>query len=462
MPTLALTEQDGLFAPIAGGQTQFLDDYGHRYCAFAGGWGAGKSYAGSRKTSNLHVYNAFDDAGRPTFVASMVVAQTYQLARTVNIPQMREAFDQMGLSHRFMGDPTRYCFELPDLGTKARPSLIYVRSADAAEKIAGFEVGAVWGDEAARWPFAREGEDPIGDAFLQSDGRLRSKGSRVRQFNVTYTNEGEDTRVWKDFEGDPKADHVLYRGSTRQNVHLPPDYVAAQVSQLSADLVAQYVDGFAAKLGANLVYWNFEADRNTDKSLDLVSGLPLQLSVDFNKSPGMHAEVGQHFVGDELLTAVYELHGQGMLIKPMMMKFSHQFGGDLLSGKYPCVELFGDVSGNTGSMSDGESYWDVICDELKAYKIPYRVRLPTHAPGVVDRVNATNAAFCSATGKVRYKVHPRCARLVTDFRSMKWDGNEMNKRDKKLSHASDADTYRLHYLMPIRRPAKSFGMAAAV
>ncbi len=455
-------EDAALFDPNPGAQRAFMDDYAHRYCAFAGGWGAGKSFAGSRKTANLHAYNAFDDAGRPTYVASLVVAPTYQLAQTINIPQMRDAFDAMGLSHRFVADPKVYAFVVPDFGTKAKPSFIYVRSADAADKIAGFEVGAVWGDEAARWPFAQDGEDPLGDALLQSDGRLRHPRARFKQLNLTYTNEGEDTRVWKDFEGDPKPDHALYRSSTRENRHLPPDYVAAQVAQLSPDLVNQYVDGHAAKLGANLVYGNYDDAVNRDPSLDLVPGVPLQMAVDFNKVPGMHAEIGQHFPEDDLLTTVDELYRPGMLIKQMVLEFFHRYGAAFTEGRFPAMELFGDVSGNTGSMKDGETYWDAISAELKAYGVPHRMRVPSHAPGVADRVNATNSAFRSATGKVRYRIHPRCVRLIQDFKSMKWDGNQLNKRDRKLSHASDADTYRLFYLMPIRpiRKAIVYGGSA--
>ena len=56
-------------------------------------------------------------------------------------------------------------------------------------------------------------------------------------------------------------------------------------------------------------------------------------------------------------------------------------------------------------------------------------------------------------GAVRYQVHPRCQRLIDDYRAMRWsaDGSGADKRDRRRSHASDADGYRVHYLMPIRR-----------
>jgi hypothetical protein len=376
---------------------------------------------------------------------------------------MREAFDRMGLSQRFVADAKKYYFELPDLGTRAKPSLVYVRSADAADKIAGFEVGAVWGDESARWPWAREGQNPLGDAFLQSDGRLRHKGARFHQFNVTYTNEGEDTRVYQDFEDVPKPGHSLHRASTRQNRHLPPGYVETHLANLSADLVSQYIEGYAAKLGANLVYYNYDDARNKDPGVTLVHGLPLQLSVDFNKTPGMFACIGQYFPTDDLLTTRYVIHKAGLLIKAMVLQLYYQFSADFAARRFPVLELFGDVAGRTGNANDGESYWEALTAELTHYGIPWRLRLPSHAPLQVDRANAANSAFQSAAGKVRWKIHPDCKELIRDLKSLKWDGrHKIDKQQKELSHASDADTYRCHYLMPIRRIELPAGTPAAV
>lgn len=460
MPTLEAIETPDLFGPHAGAQEQFLNDYSNRYCAFAGGWGAGKSWAGSRKLANLHFHNAMDAQGKLTGVDSLIVAPTYQLAEVVNLPQMRAAFDEMGLPHRFISNPKIYAFELPSLSLKHDPSYIYVRSADIANLIAGFEVGAVWGDEVARWPYAREGEDPVGDPMLQADARLRDARARVKQFNFTYTNEGEDTRVYRDFEESPKPGHKLYRGSTRENVSLPPDYVVAQLEQLSPDLATQYVDGYAAKLSSNIIYSNFDVTRNaSDATLDLEPGLPIQMGVDFNKNPGMHAVIGQHFKDKELLTAIACLHRRGMLIKQMMHEFDTRWGERIRAGEFPKVELFGDPSGNTGSMSDGETYWDVIRAELRARDIPYSMMVAHSHPLIADRANSVNSAFCSASGKIKYLIHPRCDVLIRDYRHMKWDGNKMDKRQKEMSHASDADGYRVHRLMPILRhigqPAQS-------
>src|SRR5690349_20909009 len=139
------------WSPNRGAQAEFMNDYTHRYCALAGGWFAGKTWAGARKLVDLHYENARDERGRPTGVKSAVIAPTYQLANDFDIPELRRALDEMGLPYEFVADPKRYCFVLPTLSTRKEPSEILIRTADAPERITGWTVGALWGDEAARW-----------------------------------------------------------------------------------------------------------------------------------------------------------------------------------------------------------------------------------------------------------------------------------------------------------------------
>lgn len=448
MLTLELLEDPALFAPNPGGQAAFMDDYHHRFVALAGGWYAGKTWAGARKQANLHVHNAFDDDGQPTGVAGLIVGQDYSLATTINVPEMRAAFDEMGLSYRFVADPKKYWFELPDLGTRDKPSLMYVRSADAPTKINGFTVGHVWGDEVARWP--TDEQDPTRDPLTQTLGRLRDPRAKVRQANFTFTHEGDGTKVYRDFEESPKPHHVLYRAGTFDNPHAR-QFAEDTVAQLTPELKQQYIDGNAANLRGAAVYSSYDDAANKDPSLVLADGIPLHLSVDFNISPGMHAVVGQHVPQADLLTAVHEIHGPRMDVRQMVRSF-----GELVKAlggwRWPELWLFGDPAGNgKWSASGDKSAWDILREALAEYGIPYRIKYGTSAPPVGDRVNAVNCALKTIDGRVRYRIHPRCERLIADFKRMKWDNGELDKKDRKLSHASDADGYRVHWLMPVRK-----------
>lgn len=441
------------FIPNPGGQQGFMDDYEHRYCAFCGGWDAGKTWAGTRKTLSLHAYNAFEGDGQPTYVASLIVAPNYQLAMSVNIPKFQEALDEANISYRFLADPKVFAFDILDFGTKSRPSLIFVRSADAARAIAGFEVGAVYGDEVARWPYTPM--DPLTDAWLQSDGRLRGEKAKFKQFNMTYTPEGDNTRVFVDFELRPKANHKLYRAHTRENVHGGTEFAAVLEGQLSPELANQYLGGYALSTSTGSVYSSYREANQFDESITLNHQLPLQLTVDFNIDPGMHGIIGQYDPTLNLVTSHYELHSLRMDVSKLVTDLKEKLKYIHTIERYQIrspIELFGDATGRNEWAATGESAWDVLENALKAANVPYILKVPAKNPPVSERVNAVNSAMCSATGSIHYVAHNRCILLRNDWELLRWRNGEIDKRDRKISHPSDADGYRVWYLMPIRKP----------
>lgn len=448
MPTIQVIEDDAIFVPNVGGQQAFMDDYKHRYCALAGGWYAGKTWAGARKMANIHVFNAFDASNEATFCKSLAVAQDYQLARTQNIPEIEAAFSEMGLNVEFVADPKKFWFEVPDLGTKSNPSLVYVRSAEAPEKINAFTVGQAWGDEVARWMTSVD--NPRRDPRLQTMGRIRDPKATVQQFNMTFTHEGDDTAVYRDFEEKPKPNHMLYRAGSFENPHAV-QFADGLKGQLTAELADQYLEGKAVSFRGGKVYGSFIYADNVDERLILDPVLPLHLAIDFNISPGMHGIVGQYFPDHDLATAVYELHARGMTIERMLPAFQSLIaknGG----WNYPELLVYGDVSGNARWNATGESSWMYIRNWFRVNMPTLNVRYKVGStnPLVADRVNAVNCALHNISGKVRYRIHPRCERLIDDYKMLKWEGNEVAKDDRKLSHASDADGYRIHWIMPVR------------
>lgn len=458
MPTLTLIEDAKLYEPNPGGQQGFMDDYSCRYCALAGGWYAGKTWAGARKLIDLHVFNAFDDDGNPTGVDSCVIAPTYQLAETINIPELRKAMSEAGIRFKFYADKTKYWFELPQLNAPGDTSLIYVRTADSADKITGFTVGAIWGDEVARWK--SDELNPLNDPILQAKGRLRGDTARFKQFMMTFTHEGDMTKVYEDFEREPKPSHKLYRAGTFDNPHAK-EFGDDLKTQLTPTLANQYLGGLAANFRGGNVYDNFSEEWNVDGSLAFDVMRPVQVAIDFNHNPGSHVEIGQWFPDKQLVTTVFEIYEDKMHARRIVQKLATFFSETLktlpnrdgLTGwKFPGkMELFGDASGSNGQAATGDSCWQEITSGLTNLGIPFTMNnVPSSNPHVADRVAAVNCAFLNMEGKVRYKVHTRCERLIKDFKTLKWDGNELNKKDQKMSHASDADGYRVYQLCPIR------------
>jgi hypothetical protein len=453
MPKRKLLINPALFHPNPGSQAAFLDDYRHRYVAFIAGWGAGKTWAGARKLVNLHLHNAHDPEGRPTGVKGLVVAPTYQIATTVLAPELAAALDEARLNHYFAGDVRRFAFVLPDLATRRRPSEILVRSAERPDRIAGFQVGHIWGDEVGRWH--QNDADPMDDAMLQAEGRLRDPAARILQANYTFTHEGDCTPAYRRFEEEAlgRPDYAIYRGASADNP-LMRDYAAEKRRQLSPELAGQYLDGKAMSFRGGAVYTAFDEAANVDESLRLSDELPLHLALDFNIDPGMHAVLGQHFPRENLLTAVHEIYADRMDLRRMMHELRQRIEIDLGGWRWPALWVFGDASGSGKWAGSGESCWDVVIQALRQAGIPFVLKVPRANPPVADRINAFNCALCSFDARRRYKIHPRCKLLLRDLKQMRWSNGQLDKTDRRLSHAADAEGYRVFWLMPILPPRR--------
>lgn len=250
--------------------------------------GVGKIVCRHHKLVLLHVLNAFDaTTDTLTGCKSMAIAPSYQLAVTTNLPQLKAAIRAFGMTPNFVADPKRLWIEIPELGTRNNPSCILLRSAEKPEFITGFQVGAVWLDEAARYYWSED--KPLEDAILQAEGRFRDQLANVSQMLFTYTNEGDATQVYKRFETDSRPDHKLYRGTTYENgPHLAPGYIAGLLGNLTPEMARQYVLGEVAQFAGNLCYDQFTPD-NLDDTLALDQTYSLCLAMDFNVDPGSHA-----------------------------------------------------------------------------------------------------------------------------------------------------------------------------
>jgi len=380
----------------------------------------------------------------------------------VNIPELMLACEESGLPYKFVPDPKRYCFEFPDLGTKLRPSELLIRSADAPETINAFTVGHVWGDETPRWPQSEE--DPKRDALLQAKGRMRDPKAKILQMNLTFTHEGDGTRVYRDFEETPLPGHVLYRAGTFENPSAI-NYADMLKGQLSPELANQYLSGNAANFRGGLVYSSFDHATHVDASIEPNPSLPLHFSMDFNISPGMHGLLGQFNPSTDIATEFAEFHEKDLSIKRMI---EVNFVNWLQATKIPftSIDIFGDPSGKNRSALDAKSYWDWLrswfSTEFRSI-LPnciVRFRYTTSDPGIHSRVNVVNCAMRTIDGRVRYKIHPRCERLIKDFRVMKWDEGDLPEGD--FSHSSDACAYRLGVIMPIRTLIRTTARYATV
>lgn len=196
------------------------------------------------------------------------------------------------------------------------------------------------------------------------------------------------------------------------------------------------------------VYANF-ADANLDASITLASARPLHVSVDFNSRPHMHLEIGQYDQRLDIFTCSDEL------ASPQLR--NAQLAGRALAAwvlknggwRWPELCLFGDATGRALNVETSDAAWDVLIAAFRTLLPAVRVRVlvPRANPRISERILAFNEALEDVRGLRRYLVHPRCTRLIEDLKRVRWsEAASIDKTDTDLSHASDAEGYRVWFL----------------
>lgn len=440
----------GQGGPNPGAQEAFASDWTHRFVAAEGGWGSGKTWAGASKLITLHIYNASFPNGRPTYCPSAMIGPTYRNIADIDIPAIEEACERTGIRCLVRAKASAIVF--PDLGTRNRPSEIMIRSADKPELITGWEVGAFWGDEPTRWKEDRN--NPKRDPYIQILGRLRHKYARFHQGMFTYTNEGDATRVYEEFNSG-KPDYALYRIPTRENPVMQ-EFYDAQARVLTPELRRQYLDGEAISLRGKFAYSVYQPGVN-DAPIRLTPGPSVAMFIDFNIRPGMYFGVGQYWETQDRFDVAFEVHKPDLDVRrgiPMVAAAIGAAGGlGRLSQNRP-LEVFGDATGRSRWAGTSETLWQVVRQCLDAAGVPYRIRVPAENPPEADRVNAVNVALMDVEGQVHLRINPdQCPVLRDDLLKTRWNdaGTELEKKqDTNRTHATDALGYWVHFLRPAR------------
>lgn len=201
--------------------------------------------------------------------------------------------------------------------------------------------------------------------------------------------------------------------------------------------------------GEGRTYRNFGEANFAEHAVE--PSLPIQVSVDFNYVPFMHVVLGQHDESGDMLVALDEIAREEIRDSQAAGKATGHWIRQH-ADQCPEVHLFGDVSGAQGKFVASESAWQAFERALRTVIPEKRIfkRLPRGAPPIADSLEAMHDAMRDARGRVHYHVSRKCERLITDFRDMRTsEGALIDKRTRMLSHASDAERYRVHYLRPV-------------
>ena len=368
------------------GQHAFLWDLKPGETLYQGGLGSGKSWAGARKLLYLHSANQ---------CPGLAVAPTYGDLHRFVIPAIVGATHEWGWPCR-----DRSLSEVPQIVVGDHPILLL--SGEHPERFAGFEVGHVWIDEAAR--VRSDHLNPLRDAPTQIRTRLRHRNAQSLHLLATTTPEGLDTWVQRDWFDKPIPSRRSYVGRTDRNSALPPEYLAAQLASLSPELVKQYLEGMAVGFQANRAHPGFSPANIAAVEWD--RSAPLHLGADYNVDPMAWVACQVH--GDRLVV-LDELFLTGGTTVDVAVTEAHAKGWGAF-----VVHMHPDKSSKARS-TVGDPEFIVMQRTATALGWRHKGSSGGANPPVAARIANLSRLCLDAAGGRRLVVHPRCKRVIDEM-----------------------------------------------
>jgi phage terminase large subunit len=218
-----------------------------KHKAFIGGIGSGKTWFGG-----MWACMQAQTEGH-----GMVLAPTYRMLEDVTEPQLLQFLEahQINFTHeRGRGK------------INTASGTIFLRSAEKPDRLRGPNLAWAWGDEAAMWKES---------AWKVLIGRLRTHNARSL---ITTTPAGFNW-VHTYFVEKESPQYGYVHGSSRENQHLDPDFVADLILDYTSEFAAQEIDGqFVAFEG--IIYPEFRRDVNVE-DFEIQEDWTLARSIDF-------------------------------------------------------------------------------------------------------------------------------------------------------------------------------------
>jgi len=205
-----------------------------KYCAFIGGVGSGKTFAGFAEGMKYAVLHAGS--------RGMVVSPTYPMLKDAILPFLETRLPRYLIREFNKQDKRLVIFN---------GSVIYFRSADKPDRLRGPNLAWFWIDEAALCAYA---------TWKIMLARLRQEGFPLRGW-ITTTPKGRNW-VYQVFIENASPQHAVIRATSYDNPYLPSDFVE--------DLKHTYDDKFFRQevlaefvTYEGLVYPEFSRERHT-------------------------------------------------------------------------------------------------------------------------------------------------------------------------------------------------------
>lgn len=219
---------------------------------------------------------------------------------------------------------------------------------------------------------------------------------------------------------------------------LPPEYIAAAKRRLDALVYKQeYEASFISFAG--LAYYGYQESTHVVPELQYVPHDDLILCFDFNTAPGICIVAQERNGVTDCIGEVYiPQHSNTPMVCRALLEDWGSHAGRVL--------MYGDATGGAKKTSSvAGSDWELIEQELSpVFGDRLLNKVPSSNPSERARVNAMNSHLMNTAGEWHLRMDPhKVPNLIRDMEntSVIEGTGEINKRDKKWSHMTDALGY---------------------
>lgn len=419
-------------------QRNFLEiphDYSLDVAVYQGGYGSGKTFAGSL----LGILLALKFPG----IRGLVGAQTYTLVRDTTLQTYFEHLDNFGFAE---GKDYDWSSSLQKLTFKNGSEILF-RHFDEPNKLKSLNLGFVEIEEMSDIPY---------DTFKMLLGRMRQR-IKATWKNFTYrifghTNpEMQRGWVYKTFVEKTAPNYRLITAPTTQNIYLPDGFCDELKKLYDEQYYKIFVLAENGEYNNGLVIKDF-TDANV-KGIAYQPEMDLHISCDFNVDPMCwvfaHKTDDKVFYFDEIA----------------MENTTTAKACDEFHRRYPNhkakVIVNGDASGDNRSCTSEYTNYVIIKKKLLQYGYDVEIQIKAFNPPIKNRIMAFNSKVRSANGEICLFVDPKCEKLLYNIYNLKYkEGSskidiptyqqiKQSKELKFLSHPMDASSYLVDYYWPI-------------
>lgn len=169
-------------------------------------------------------------------------------------------------------------------------------------------------------------------------------------------------------------------------------------------------------------------------------GLELHLSLDFNINPACSIVAQMHGKEVRVIREFYLPDSDTFVHADRIAQWVRS-----LPGGIPAIYLYGDASGNQRTANSRNTNWEIVADTFRRLGLNWTRRYGKANPSIQDSVNSVNYAF---ENDLIYVNGDACPELITDLLEVKWNGDQIDKRDINRTHPFDCLRYLVDTALP--------------